>query len=85
LSRLPSRLNSVSVTVSFFDGTNCMQNVSVSAQGSYIYFFYQMVRLIGVTVPNTTQIRRTSHMRYEFQPFTYSNPCSTPAFEVTRP
>ena len=25
-----------------------MQNVSVTAQGSYNYFFYQMLRLVGV-------------------------------------
>ena len=79
-NRIPLRLNAVTVTVTLFGGVNCMQNVSVTAQGSYSYFFYQFLRLIGVAVPNTGLIRRSSRMRYDFQPFTYSNPCSTPSF-----
>jgi Flp pilus assembly protein TadG len=83
-TRLPSRLSSPTVTVRFFGGSNCMQNVSVTAQGSYTYFFYQMMRLLGVSVPNTTSIMRTSQMRYEFQPYTYSNPCLTQSAQAIR-
>ena len=87
LARIPSRLNSVTVTVTyFFEPAPCMQNVLVTAQGSYSYFFYQMLRLVGATVPNTATITRASQMRYDFQPFTYSNPCTTPSspVQVTR-
>ncbi len=74
--RLPAQLKSVTVTVTYFGGANCMQNVSVTAQGNYNYFFYQLVRLLGVSVPNSAPITRTSRMRYEFQPVTHSTPCS---------
>lgn len=79
LARIPSRLNSVTVTVTYFGPPTdtCMQSVLVTAQGSYSYFFYQMLRLVGATVPNTATITRASRMRYEFQPVTNSTLCST--------
>jgi Flp pilus assembly protein TadG len=86
LSRLPVRLRSVTVTVLYFGpgSATCMQSVSVTAQGSYDYFFYQLLRLIGVTVPNSAPITRTSRMRYEFQPVTNSTPvCSTASVSST--
>jgi Flp pilus assembly protein TadG len=78
MSRMPARLQPVTVTVNYFGPgvAGCMQTVSVTAQGSYNYFFYQVLRLIGATVPDT-QISRTSQMRYEFQPFTNSMPACT--------
>ena len=79
MSRIPARLQSVTVTVNYFGPgvAGCMQTVSVTAQGSYNYFFYQVLRLIGATVPDTAQISRTSQMRYEFQPVTNSMPACT--------
>jgi Flp pilus assembly protein TadG len=79
LSRIPLRLQSVTVTATYFVGPtiDCMQNVSVTAQGSYNYFFYQLLRLFGATVPNTVTITRTSRMRYEFQPVTNSSTVCT--------
>jgi len=79
LGRLPARLQLVTVTVNYLGPgvAGCMQTVTVTAQGSYNYFFYQMLRLIGATVPDTAQIRRTSQMRYEFQPVTNSMPACT--------
>lgn len=79
LARMPSRLNSVTVTVTYFGPATgaCMQSVLVTAQGSYNYFFYQVLRLVGATVPNTATITRSSRMRYEFQPVTNSTLCST--------
>ena len=87
MANIPLRLKSVTVTVTYFATGTCMQNVSVTAQGSYNYFFYQILRLVGATVPDTVLISRTSRMRYDFQPFTYSNPCTTQLFppaQVTR-
>jgi len=78
---LPARLMSKSATVKFFDTTSgvpdCMKFVEVTGQGNYNYFLYQIVRLMGGTVPNSTPISRTTRMRYEFQPDTYSTPCET--------
>ena len=86
MSRVPARLQSVTVTVEYFGpaSATCMQSVSVKAVGSYDYFFYQMLRLVGVTVPNTAPIIRVSQMRYEFQPVTNSTPaCGTPSITGT--
>ena len=76
---LPARLSSKSAAVKFFDSgvANCMKFVEVTGQGNYDYFLYQIVRLMGGTVPNSTPISRTTRMRYEFQPDTNSTPCET--------
>jgi Flp pilus assembly protein TadG len=79
LNRVPARLSSVTVTVIYYGPATatCMQNVSVTATGSYTYFLYQILRLFGATVPNSTTITRTSRMWYAFQPVTNSTPeCS---------
>lgn len=80
MARLPARLKSVTVTAQYFSGPqpDCMQSVSVTAAGNYNFFFYQVLRLVGVTVPDSTQITRTAKMRYEFQPVTNSISGGTP-------
>lgn len=85
LDRLPARLKSVTVTVEYFGpaSATCMQSVSVTAAGSYEYFFYQLLRLVGSTVPNTALITRVSRMRYEFQPVTNSMPACGPTASIT--
>jgi Flp pilus assembly protein TadG len=84
--RLPLRLKPVTVTVEYFGpaSATCMQSVSVTAAGSYDYFFYQMLRLVGATVlDNPVQISRVTRMRYEFQPVTNSTPACGPTPSVT--
>jgi Flp pilus assembly protein TadG len=79
LSRVPARLNSVTVTVEYYGPATatCMQSVSVQVQGNYNYFIYQIMRMFGATVQDSLPITRTSRMRYEFQPVTNSTPeCS---------
>jgi len=86
MSRVPARLHSVTVTVEYFGpaSATCMQSVSVKAVGSYDYFFYHMLRLVGATVLPTAQITRVSQMRYEFQPVTNSTPaCGTASLTGT--
>jgi Flp pilus assembly protein TadG len=84
LNRLPVRLQSPTVTVKYYgDGTaNCMSFVEVVATGTYQYTLYQLIRLFGGTVNNTTPISRTTRMRYEFQPYTNSTACSTVSAEA---
>ena len=55
-----------SVTVT---GT-CNQNMlTVQVQGTYNYFFYQLLHVVGITNNlNTVNITRTTTMRYEHQP-----------------
>ncbi len=80
INRLPARLVSRTVTVKYYAGgpANCMKFVEVTAQGNYQYFLYQIFRLFGATVPNTTPIARTTRMRYEFQPYnTTATLCTT--------
>jgi Flp pilus assembly protein TadG len=78
LSRMPARLTSKTVTATLHTtgSVNCAQFVEVTGQGTYNYFFYQILRLLGATVPNTQLITRTARMRYEFQPTTYHTPCT---------
>jgi Flp pilus assembly protein TadG len=79
LNRMPARLASKSATVKFFDTgvADCLEFVEVTGTGNYNYVFYQIVRLMGGTVPNSTSITRTSRMRYEYQPDANSTLCAT--------
>jgi hypothetical protein len=84
LSRMPARLNPKSATVKYFATApaNCMEFVEVTGQGSYNYFFYQIMRLFGATVPPATPITRTSRMRYEYQPDANNTLCTTVAVQA---
>ena len=69
--RLPSALMgaTTSITVSYpaAGSAGCNQLVSVSVSGKYPFFFYKVLRFIGinVTVPS---IQRSTSMRWEHQP-----------------
>jgi Flp pilus assembly protein TadG len=78
-NRLPAGLTSKTVAVKYYGGgpANCNSFVEVTAQGNYQYFLYQIMRLLGATVSNTTPITRTTRMRYEFQPATNTPICTT--------
>ena len=56
------------VTVKYFAGVGCAQYVEVKAQGTYNFFLYKLIALLGFTAPDGTRITRTTQMRYEFQP-----------------
>jgi len=45
----------------------CDQTVSVSVTGSYNFFFFQLLRLLGVNVGNSVIITRQTSMRWEHQ------------------
>ena len=45
----------------------CGQNVTVTVSGSYNYFFYQLFRLMGIAVPNSVNIVRSTSMKWEHQ------------------
>jgi hypothetical protein len=49
--------------------SGCQKTLSVRVQGTYNYFFYQLLRLVGVTgnYLNSTNIDRFTSMRYEHQ------------------
>ncbi len=58
------------VTVNYYaPGTaGCAQYVEVRAQGTYNFFLYRLIALLGFSAPSGTPITRTTQMRYEFQP-----------------
>src|SRR5262245_10975769 len=78
LSQMPNNsfIDARSVTVKFYSGTACMQVVEVRAQIACKFFFYQLMRHFGGTANNTSQITRTTQMRYHFQPDTDTTPCA---------
>jgi Flp pilus assembly protein TadG len=72
-SRIPARLENPSVSVNLSAGPPCARSVSVQATGQYSYFFYQLLRLLGMSAPNNFTLSRTTAMRYELQPI--APPC----------
>ena len=70
LARLPDRLSSPTVNVRFYfenEVAPCMQVVEVTVTGTYDYSLYHLIELIGVTVPPSAPISRTTQMRYNYQ------------------
>ena len=82
---LPALLSSGSttkqVTVNYYatGGANCAQSVEVIAQGTYNFFWYRLIGLLGLAPSSSIPIIRTTKMRYEFQPDGNSAACSTTA------
>jgi Flp pilus assembly protein TadG len=78
LNRLPARLTSPTVTVRFLDtgAAACMQVVEVTAMGNYNFFLYQLVRLLGLSAPDTMTITRSVQMRYNYQSNSNNQPCT---------
>jgi Flp pilus assembly protein TadG len=55
----------------------CTHVVTATATINYPFFFYRMMNWFGVPIGATTQITRTSSMRYGFQPSTNNGaPCT---------
>jgi hypothetical protein len=82
---LPDMLVSRTVTVNYrADGSaNCGQNVEVIAQGTYNFFLYRLIALLGFTPPDPIQITRATQMWYGFQPATNGGSGTTTNFCTT--
>ena len=48
-------------------GTVCNEHLRVTIQGTYNFFFYQLLNLLGVSVTPTLDITRETQMRWEHQ------------------
>jgi Flp pilus assembly protein TadG len=49
-------------------GPSCNQQLKVTVTGNYNFFFFQLLRLVGVpAVPDSVQIKRETEMRWEHQ------------------
>jgi hypothetical protein len=56
------------ITVDPLSGPSCNQLVQVRVEGTYNFFFYQLLHLMGVTADlNTQSITRETSMRWEHQ------------------
>ena len=75
-NRLPNYLTDRNVTVTFYSGTTCMQFIEVKAQGRYNFLLYRLMRLAGLTVPDSMTISRTTQMYYKYQPYTNNDYCT---------
>ena len=71
-NNVPQRLSSKQVTVNYYatGASNCAQSVEVIAQGTYNFFWYRLIGLLGLAPQNSVPITRTTKMRYERQPDT---------------
>ena len=48
-------------------GAGCNRTVTVRVTGKYNYFFYRILRLMGVNTPPSTPMTRSASMRWEHQ------------------
>jgi hypothetical protein len=56
------------ITVDPLSGPSCNQFVQVRVEGTYNFFFYQLLHLMGITTDlNTQSITRETSMRWEHQ------------------
>ena len=77
-NNVPQRLSSKQVTVNYYaGGGGCAQSVEVIATGTYNFFWYRLISLIGLAPRNSVPISRTTKMRYEYQPDTNTGNCAT--------
>lgn len=85
IPRLPAYLTNRSITVKFYEDApvNCMEVIEVTASGSYSFFFYQVLRLFGASVPNSATISRTTQIPYVYQPYTNATRCTGASVNVT--
>lgn len=69
LSNVLIQTTNITLTYPSTGAGTCNQMLTVQVQGTYNYFFYQLLHLVGVTNNlNTVNITRTTSMRYEHQP-----------------
>jgi Flp pilus assembly protein TadG len=69
LSNVLLRTTNLTLTYPAVSGAGtCNQMLTMQVQGTYNYFFYQLLHLLGATNDlNTVTITRTTSMRYEHQ------------------
>jgi Flp pilus assembly protein TadG len=82
-NNLPERLITGSpatkqATVNYYatGPADCAKFVEVQAQGTYVFFLYRLIGLLGFTPPDPIAISRTTRMPYEFQPNTNTGMCT---------
>ena len=85
VAKLPAYLTNRSVTVKFYENTsaNCLENVEVTASGTYSFTLYRILRFLGASVAPSTTIARTTQMAYRYQPYQNASRCTTTTVNQT--
>lgn len=79
-ARLPPLLrpvegsSAVEVAAGLTSGPACMRSVKVEVMGTYNFFLYQLLGLLGFSVPDSIEITRATEMRWDLQPLTAGDP-----------
>jgi Flp pilus assembly protein TadG len=78
VAKLPAYITNRSVTVKFYENTpaNCLEVIEVTASGTYSYSLYRILQFLGVSVPASTTISRTTQMAYRYQPYSNATHCT---------
>jgi Flp pilus assembly protein TadG len=78
VAKLPAYITNRSVTVKFYENTaaNCLEVIEVTASGTYSYSLYKILKFLGVSVPPSTPISRTTQMTYRYQPYNNAARCT---------
>ena len=63
----PALMPGATVSVTLQGGVTCDRLVTVNVNGQYQFFFYQVLELLGISVPDATPISRSTSMRWEHQ------------------
>jgi Flp pilus assembly protein TadG len=76
--KLPAYLSNRVVTVKFYEDSaaNCLEVIEVTASGTYRYSLYRILQFLGVSVPPSTTISRTTQMTYRYQPYSNATRCT---------
>lgn len=78
VAKLPAYIKNRSVTVKFYENTApCLEVIEVTASGTYGYTLYRILKFLGVSVPASATISRTTQMAYRYQPYNNATRCTS--------
>jgi Flp pilus assembly protein TadG len=60
-------LRGATVSMALESGPGCDRKVTVSVDGQYRYFFYSLLRFMGISVLNPAPLKGSTSMRWEHQ------------------
>ena len=81
--RIPRYLTSRQVIVTFYEDDPgvgpppCSENIEVQISGSYNFTLYRLMNLLGVNVPASSTLTRTTRMRYNYQRYEQNTTCTS--------
>jgi len=87
VAKMPRYLTNRLVTVTFYENTppNCLEVIEVTASGTYGYSLYRILQFLGISVPPSTMLSRTTQMAYRYQPYSNETHCTGTTANQTYP